>query len=498
MSIKVGINGFGRIGRLALRAAFDWNELEFVLVNDVAGDATTLAHLLEFDSVQGRWHHEVTSDGSNMLINGQAIATTNERDIDAVDWSGCDVVIEATGVHRKGSFLNKYLAQGVKRVVVSAPVKEEGIANIVVGVNDEIFDPVLHKIVTAASCTTNCIAPVVKVINEKLGIEQSSFTTIHDLTNTQTILDAPHKDLRRARACGMSLIPTTTGSAKAIVEIFPELKDKINGQAVRVPLANASLTDIIFDVKQDTTAEEVNALLEEASKNELKGILGFEARPLVSVDYRGDQRSTIVDGLSTMVVGSRMVKIYAWYDNEMGYATRTAELVRKVGLADVHPTWELEILEGKSALVLMPCPGTKGVELTSSLEQLKDQGVEAVVTALSVAEMEKAGVADLPKITQQLGMQWFNLPIEDDCAPDAPFVALWKTASPELHKIIQSGGKLAMHCMGGSGRTGILAAHLLLELDWDLDNIKSEVKALRPGAFTKQPQIDYINQVVAK
>ncbi|GAD80455.1 ArsJ-associated glyceraldehyde-3-phosphate dehydrogenase [Vibrio ezurae] len=334
MTIKIGINGFGRIGRLALRASFDWPEVEFVQINDVAGDAKTLAHLLEFDSIQGRWQHEVTLDGTNMLINGKAIKTTQERDIDAVDWSGCDVVIEATGVYRKTQFLNKYLAQGVKRVVVSAPVKEEGIANIVVGVNDEIFDPAIHKIVTAASCTTNCIAPVVKVIHEKLGIEQAAFTTIHDLTNTQTILDAPHKDLRRARACGMSLIPTTTGSATAIVEIFPELKDKINGHAVRVPLANASLTDIIFDVKRDTTAEEVNALLKDASENELKGILGFEERPLVSIDYKGDQRSTIVDGLSTMVVGTRMLKIYAWYDNEMGYATRTAELVRTVGLAD--------------------------------------------------------------------------------------------------------------------------------------------------------------------
>ncbi|GEA61291.1 ArsJ-associated glyceraldehyde-3-phosphate dehydrogenase [Vibrio comitans] len=334
MTIKIGINGFGRIGRLALRASFDWPEVEFVQINDVAGDTKTLAHLLEFDSVQGRWHHEVSVDGSNMIIDGQSVKTTQERDLDAIDWSGCDVVIEATGVHRKTSFLNKYLEQGVKRVVVSAPVKEEGIANIVVGVNDELFDPAIHKIVTAASCTTNCIAPVVKVIHEKLGIEQAAFTTIHDLTNTQTILDAPHKDLRRARACGMSLIPTTTGSATAIVEIFPELKDKINGHAVRVPLANASLTDIIFDVKRDTTVEEVNALLKEASENELKGILGFEERPLVSIDYKGDQRSTIVDGLSTMLVGTRMLKIYAWYDNEMGYATRTAELVRTVGLAD--------------------------------------------------------------------------------------------------------------------------------------------------------------------
>ncbi|HHB1018737.1 TPA: ArsJ-associated glyceraldehyde-3-phosphate dehydrogenase, partial [Vibrio cholerae] len=305
----------------------------FVQINDVAGDAATLAHLLEFDSVQGRWHHAVGSEADAILINGKRIRTTQEKSIDAVDWSGCDVVIEATGKHRKGEFLNQYLAQGVKRVVVSAPVKEEGIANIVVGVNDHIFNPEQHRIVTAASCTTNCIAPVVKVIHEKLGIAQASFTTIHNLTNTQTILDAPHKDLRRARACGMSLIPTTTGSAKAIIEIFPDLKGKIDGHAVRVPLANASLTDIIFDVQRDTTVEEINQLLKQASENELKGILGFEERPLVSIDYQGDQRSTIVDALSTMVVGKRMVKIYTWYDNEMGYATRTAELVRKVGLA---------------------------------------------------------------------------------------------------------------------------------------------------------------------
>ncbi|RSD30365.1 ArsJ-associated glyceraldehyde-3-phosphate dehydrogenase [Vibrio pectenicida] len=332
MTIKVGINGFGRIGRLALRAAFDWKEIEFVLINDIAGNAQTLAHLLEFDSVQGRWHHEVKAQDDHIVVQGQSIKSRQEEDIDAIDWSGCDVVIEATGKHRNASFLDKYLAQGVKRVVVSAPVKGGDVANIVVGVNDHIFDPEKHRVVTAASCTTNCIAPIVKVIHETLGIERSSFTTIHDLTNTQTILDAPHKDLRRARACGMSLIPTTTGSATAIIEIFPDLKGKINGHAVRVPLANASLTDIIFEVNRDTTPEEVNGLLKDASKGELNGILGFEERPLVSIDYKGDQRSSIVDAQSTMVVGKRMVKIYAWYDNEMGYATRTAELVRKVGL----------------------------------------------------------------------------------------------------------------------------------------------------------------------
>ncbi len=334
MTIKVGINGFGRIGRLALRAAFDWPELEFVQINDAAGDTATLAHLLEFDSVQGRWQHEVSCSGDKMNIAGHAIACTQQKAIDAVDWSGCDVVLEATGVHKTTALLNQYLKQGVKRVVVSAPVKEPGIANIVVGVNDEIFDADKHPIVTAASCTTNCLAPIIKVIQGELGIESASMTTIHDLTNTQTILDAPHKDLRRARACGMSLIPTTTGSAKAIIEIFPELAGKIDGHAVRVPLANASLTDMVFNVARDTSVDEVNRLLKAASENELKGILGYEEKPLVSIDYKGDQRSTVVDALSTMVVGKRMVKIYAWYDNEMGYATRTAELVKKVGLAD--------------------------------------------------------------------------------------------------------------------------------------------------------------------
>ncbi len=334
-TIKVGINGFGRIGRLALRAAFDWPELEFVQINDVAGDAPTLAHLLEFDSVQGRWPHAVSASGNTIEIDGKTITCTREREISAVDWSGCDVVLECTGVHKDRQFLDQYLSQGVKRVVVSAPVKDDTVQNIVVGVNDHLFDPARHPIVTAASCTTNCLAPVVKVIHEKLGIERGSMTTVHDITNTQTILDAPHKDLRRARACGMSLIPTTTGSAKAITQIFPDLEGRLNGHAIRVPLANASITDMVFDVARDTNAEEVNALLKEAAEGELKGILGYEEKPLVSIDYKGDSRSSIVDALSTMVVDNRMVKIYAWYDNEMGYACRTAELVLKVGKADL-------------------------------------------------------------------------------------------------------------------------------------------------------------------
>lgn len=331
--IKVGINGFGRIGRLALRAAWHWPELEFVQINDPAGDAATFAHLLKFDSVQGIWPEDTSATENSILINGKAILFTRNKTIGDTDWSACDVVIESSGKMREVKLLQAYLDQGVKRVVVSAPVKEPGVLNVVMGVNHHLFDPAQHRLVTAASCTTNCLAPVVKVIHEKLGIRHGSITTIHDLTNTQSILDQPHKDLRRARACGSSLIPTTTGSATAIAEIFPELRGKLNGHAVRVPLANASLTDCVFEVARATRVEEVNSLLKAASENELKNILGYEERPLVSIDYKGDARSSIVDALSTMVVNETQVKIYAWYDNEWGYANRTAELVRLVGSA---------------------------------------------------------------------------------------------------------------------------------------------------------------------
>lgn len=334
MSIKVGINGFGRIGRLALRAAWDWPELDFVQINDPAGDAATHAHLLNFDSVHGRWQHEAQSEGNNLLIGGKRIPVTANKALADTDWSGCDLVIEASGKMTKVASLQPYLEQGVKRVVVSAPVKEAGALNVVMGVNHQLFDPVQHRIVTAASCTTNCLAPVVKVIHENLGIRHGSITTIHDLTNTQSILDTPHKDLRRARASGLSLIPTTTGSATAIAEIFPELRGRLNGHAIRVPLANASLTDCVFEVEQPTTVEAVNALLKAAAEGPLKGILGYEERPLVSIDYRTDPRSSIIDALSTMVVNGTQVKLYAWYDNEWGYANRTVELARLVGLAD--------------------------------------------------------------------------------------------------------------------------------------------------------------------
>jgi glyceraldehyde 3-phosphate dehydrogenase len=336
MTIKIGINGFGRMGRLSLRAAWNWPVVEFVQINDPAGDAATLAHLLEFDSVHGRWSTPVSHDGDAIVIDGKRIVCSRNKTIAETDWSGCDVVIEASGKMKTKAVLQGYLEQGVKRVVVTAPVKEEGVLNVVMGVNDQQYDPSQHRIVTAASCTTNCLAPVVKVIHEQLGIVHGSMTTIHDLTNTQTILDAPHKDLRRARACGMSLIPTTTGSATAITHIFPELKGKLNGHAVRVPLANASLTDCVFEVKTPTTVEQVNALLKQAAENELQGIMGYEERPLVSIDYKTDPRSSIIDALSTMVINGTQVKIYAWYDNEWGYANRTVELARKVGLLDQH------------------------------------------------------------------------------------------------------------------------------------------------------------------
>ena len=335
MTIKVGINGFGRMGRLSFRAAFDWDDVEFVQINDLKGDATTLAHLVNFDSVHGRWHNEASSEGNTIIINGKSIACTQNKNIADTDWSQCDVVIEASGVMKTKALLQAYLDQCVKRVVVTAPVKEDGVLNVVMGVNDDDYDPSLHPIVTAASCTTNCLAPVVKVLQETIGIKHGSMTTIHDITNTQTIIDAPHKDLRRARSCGTSLIPTTTGSATAITHIFPELKGKLNGHAVRVPLTNASLTDCVFEMKRPTSEEEINQLLKTASESDpLKNILGYEERPLVSIDYKTDPRSSIIDAPSTMVINGTQVKLYVWYDNEWGYANRTAELMRKVGTLD--------------------------------------------------------------------------------------------------------------------------------------------------------------------
>ena len=317
------------MGRLGLRAGWDMQEFDVVRVNEIATDAQGSAHLLKFDSVHGTWDQETASEGGQMMVDGNSLAYSSNETIDETDWSDCDIVIEATGKHhKKPDTLNSYFEQGVNKVIVAAPT--EGALNVVYGINDDQYDPATHKLITAASCTTNCLAPVIKVMHEKIGIEHGCMTTIHDITNTQTIVDKGHKDLRRARACGQSLIPTSTGSAKAITKIFPELTGKLNGHAVRVPLLNASLTDFVFEASRPVTADEVNGYFKQAADGELKGILGYEERPLVSIDYVNDARSSIVDALSTMVIDDTQVKIYAWYDNEWGYVNRMMELTRKV------------------------------------------------------------------------------------------------------------------------------------------------------------------------
>lgn len=332
--LRLAINGFGRIGRLALRAAWDWPEFDWVLVNEPKGGAACAAHLLNFDSVQGRWPQAAAAEGADALCVGDhRIAFTEHPRPGDVDWAahGVEVVLECSGKFRTPAQLAPYFERGVERVIVAAPVKGDGALNIVMGVNHDRYDPAVHRLLTAASCTTNCLAPIVKVIHEGLGIEHGAITTVHDATNTQVIVDAPHKDLRRARAAGLSLIPTTTGSATAVTLIFPELAGRLNGHAVRVPLLTGSLTDCVFQVQRDTTVAEVNALLRAASETEpLRGILGYEERPLVSIDFKGNPASATVDALSTMVVNRRLVKIYAWYDNEWGYANRLAELARCV------------------------------------------------------------------------------------------------------------------------------------------------------------------------
>ncbi|MGA1104740.1 MAG: ArsJ-associated glyceraldehyde-3-phosphate dehydrogenase [Pseudomonadales bacterium] len=328
--VRVGINGFGRMGRLGLRTGWGRKDLTFVHINEIACDAVGSAHLLNFDSVHGRWDQSASApDVDTMVIAGQSIRHTQSADLAAADWSDCDIVIEATGKHHKHpERLQAYFEQGVKKVVVAAPTK--GALNLVYGINHRLYNPEQHDVLTAASCTTNCLAPVVKVMQEKIGIRHGCMTTMHDLTNTQTIVDRGHKDLRRARACGQSLIPTTTGSAKAITEIFPELKGRLNGHAVRVPLLNASLTDFVFEAERKVTAEEVNQYFQEAAAGALQGILGYEERPLVSIDYVNDARSSIVDALSTLVINDTQVKVYAWYDNEWGYVNRMLDIVEMV------------------------------------------------------------------------------------------------------------------------------------------------------------------------
>ena len=331
---RVGINGFGRIGRLALRAAWDWPQFEFVHVNEVAGTVESAAHLLEFDSVHGRWPREIEVEAGGFRIDGERISVTQHSEPGQPPWDelGVDLVIEATGEFRTEESLQPFFEKGVRKVVLAAPVRGDRnhSIDIVVGVNSDAYQPDLHTIVTAASCTTNCLAPIVQVLDTGLGIQHGSITTLHDMTNTQVPVDHAHKDLRRARAAGVSLIPTSTGSATAIGVIFPELQGKLDGIAVRVPLLNASLTDCVFEVDRPTSVDEVNQLLLNAANGPLEGILGYEERPLVSVDYRTDPRSGVVDALSTRVTDETQVKVLAWYDNEWGYANRLAELTRSV------------------------------------------------------------------------------------------------------------------------------------------------------------------------
>jgi glyceraldehyde 3-phosphate dehydrogenase len=324
------LNGLGRIGKLALRPLLE-RGAKIAFINDAVGDPVMHAHLLEFDSIHGRWPATFEADEGSISIDGTRIPVTCTRKLENLPLDGVDVVIDCTGAFKTEAKLAPYFAAGVKKVVVSAPVKDGPTANIVYGVNDDIYDANIHQIVTAASCTTNCLAPVVKVLLEGIGIKHGSITTIHDVTNTQTIVDRPAKDLRRARSALTNLIPTTTGSATAITLIYPELKGKLNGHAVRVPLLNASITDCVFEMERETTAEEVNGLFKAAAEGPLKGILGYETRPLVSSDYTNDQRSSIIDAPSTMVVNGTQLKVYAWYDNEYGYAYRLIDVALMVG-----------------------------------------------------------------------------------------------------------------------------------------------------------------------
>ena len=331
MATRIACNGFGRMGRLAFRAAWDSPEVEYVHINETGGDAVCAAHLLKFDSLHGRWDREPAAEGDGIVIDGKRISYSSHQDPAAAPWQdkGVEIMMESTGGFRTPKTLEPYFKAGVKKVIVAAPVKK-GAVNIVMGVNEHTYNHAADHILTAASCTTNCLAPVVKVIHEGIGIRHGMITTIHDQTNTQSILDTPHKDLRRARAASLSLIPTSTGSATAIGLIFPELLGRLDGVAVRVPLLNASLTDCVFEVSRPTTIAGVNELFRKAAEGPLKGILGYEERPLVSIDFLNDPRSSIVDAPSTMVTNGTQVKVLAWYDNEWGYANRYAELGRKV------------------------------------------------------------------------------------------------------------------------------------------------------------------------
>lgn len=325
--MKVAINGFGRIGRNAFRIAQDHPELEIVAINDLT-DAHTLAHLLEFDSTYGIFDADVKSTENSIIVNGKEIKIYAERDPENLPWAelGVETVIESTGVFRDRAGMEKHLKAGAKKVVLSAPAKSEIDATIVMGVNEEIYDYENHHLISNASCTTNCLAPAAKVLNDEFGITKGLMTTIHAYTGDQKLLDFPHKDLRRARAAGLSMIPTTTGAAKAVSLVIPAMEGKLNGMSIRVPTPTVSAVDLVIEIEKDTTVEEVNAVLKAKADGELKGILGFEERPLVSIDYKANKNSSIVDAASTMVIGGNMIKILAWYDNEWGYSERLIDL----------------------------------------------------------------------------------------------------------------------------------------------------------------------------
>lgn len=335
MAVKVGINGFGRIGRNVFRAALNNPEVEVVAVNDLT-DANMLAHLLQYDSVHGKLDAEVSVDGNNLVVNGKTIEVSAERDPAKLSWGkqGVEIVVESTGFFTKRADAAKHLEAGAKKVIISAPANEEDIT-IVMGVNEDKYDAASHDVISNASCTTNCLAPFAKVLNDKFGIKRGMMTTVHSYTNDQQILDLPHKDYRRARAAAENIIPTSTGAAKAVSLVLPELKGKLNGGAMRVPTPNVSLVDLVAELNQDVTAEDVNAALKEAAEGELKGILGYSEEPLVSGDYNGNKNSSTIDALSTMVMEGSMVKVISWYDNESGYSNRVVDLaayIAKKGL----------------------------------------------------------------------------------------------------------------------------------------------------------------------
>src|SRR4026207_389431 len=330
MAVKVGINGFGRIGRNIYRTAIGDPDIDFVAVNDLT-DTKTLAHLLKYDSVLGNLDHEITSTENGIKVDGDEFRVFSQRDPAAIDWEsvGAEIVIESTGIFTKAEDAKKHLRGSVKKVIISAPAKNEDIT-IVLGVNEDKYVPADHNIISNASCTTNCLAPVAKVIHEKFGIRNAQMTTIHSYTNDQQLLDLPHKDLRRARAAALSMIPTSTGAAKAVALVLPELKGKFDGISVRVPTPNVSLVDVVIEVEKETTADEVNRALKDAANEELRGILAFSEEPLVSADFKGNPNSSIVDAEYTKVIGGNLVKILSWYDNEWGYSCRVRDLIKYI------------------------------------------------------------------------------------------------------------------------------------------------------------------------